>query len=122
MQSYGMIAAELTGDSRIETSDSAAQIKLVKERLEQWGEAWLLVFDNYDEPERFPDIRKFIPTSRRNSVVDGRSVADHEIRGIWSRTVHQPQSKSQPARHASQYSTDGNGGRRKTFAACLQRQ
>lgn len=69
-QSYGIIAAELKGVSRIETDDSAAQIQLVKGHLEQWSEAWLLVFDNYDDPERFTEVRQFIPTGRRSSVIE----------------------------------------------------
>ena len=68
-QSYGAIAAELTGGSRVETNDGAAQIKLVKGHLERWIEPWLLVFDNYDEPDRFPEVMQFIPTSRRCSNV-----------------------------------------------------
>ena len=65
MQSYGTIAAELTGASKFETSDSAAQIRLVTGNLERWSEAWLLVFDNYDDPESFSiEIRSFFPTSR----------------------------------------------------------
>ena len=64
-QSYSTIAAELTGASKFETSDSAAQIRLVTGNLERWREAWLLVFDNYDDPESFTtEIRSFFPTSR----------------------------------------------------------
>ena len=64
-QSYGTIAAELTGASKFETSDSAAQIRLVTGNLERWREVWLLVFDNYDDPESFTtEIRSFFPTSR----------------------------------------------------------
>ena len=64
-QSFGTIAAELTGASKCETGDSAAQIRLVTGNLERWREAWLLVFDNYDDPESFAaEIRSFLPTSR----------------------------------------------------------
>ena len=64
-QSYGTIAAELTGAPKFKTSDSAAQIKLVTSILERWREAWLLIFDNYDDPESFiTEIRSFLPTSR----------------------------------------------------------
>ena len=74
-QSYGSIAAELMGRPRIEATDSAAQIKMVKGHLERWSEAWLLVFDNYDEPEKFPEVEEFIP-SRKCSVDACRSLAD----------------------------------------------
>lgn len=69
-QSYGIIAAELFGGSQIETGDSAVQIKMVKGHLERWSEPWLLLFDNYDEPEKFPEIKDFIPISRRYSFVN----------------------------------------------------
>ena len=66
MQSYRTIAAKLTGGSQVvETSDNAVQIEMVKGHLERWSEAWLLVFDNYDEPQKFPEVEQFIPTSRR---------------------------------------------------------
>ena len=74
-QSYGTIAAELMGGSQTEATDSAAQIKMVKGHLEQWREAWLLVFDNYDEPEKFPEVEQFIPSSKC-SVIARRSLAD----------------------------------------------
>ena len=64
MQSYGAIAAELIGESRIKTSDSTVQMKEVKRHLEQWSEAWLLVFDNFDEPKKFTDVKEFFPNSR----------------------------------------------------------
>lgn len=68
-QSYGTIAAELFGASQIESYDSAVQIKMVQGDLERWSEAWLMVFDNYDEPEKFREIKQFIPISRPRSVV-----------------------------------------------------
>ena len=68
-RSYAMIAAELMGESWIEAGDSAAQIRLVKGRLELWDEDWLLVFDNYDAPDTFSEIRQLIPTSRWCSLL-----------------------------------------------------
>ena len=62
-QSYVTIAAELMGGPPTQTSDSTAQINFVKGHLERWSEAWLLVFDNYDDPKEFPEVTQFIPTS-----------------------------------------------------------
>ena len=67
-QSYAIIAAELMGPSWGETNDSAAHIRMVRDRLEGWHEEWLLVLDNYDAPDSFSSIRQFIPTGRRCSV------------------------------------------------------
>ena len=74
-QSYGTIAAELTGGPQMGTTDSAVQIRMVKDHLEWWSEAWLLVFDNYDEPEKFPEIEQFIPSSKC-FVIACRSLSD----------------------------------------------
>ena len=89
-QSFGFIAAELVGGPQIEATDSAVQIKMVKGHLERWSEAWLLVFDNYDEPEKFPEVEQFIPSSKC-SVVACRSLGDPCFRRMWSRNLHQPQ-------------------------------
>lgn len=87
-RSYATIAAELMGESWIETDDSTAQVKLVKDRLEQWDEESLLVLDNYDEPDTFSEISAFIPTSRRCSVDYGRRFADPKVRGTRSCAFH----------------------------------
>ena len=68
------------GKSLTETGDSAAQIRMVKDHLEQWDEGWLLVFDNYDEPDKFSEIRQFIPISRPRSGFDERDVANDKAR------------------------------------------
>lgn len=74
-QSYGTIAAELMGGPQIEATDSAAQIEMVKGHLERWSEAWLLIFDNYDEPKKFPEVEQFIPSSKF-SIDACRNLAD----------------------------------------------
>jgi hypothetical protein len=42
--------------------DTEAMIRQVKDRLEHWNERWLLVLDNYDEPDKFPGVKRFIPS------------------------------------------------------------
>jgi hypothetical protein len=41
-----------------------AKIQFVKSTLEQWNERWLLVFDNYDDPEHFLTIQQFTPSGK----------------------------------------------------------
>ena len=77
-QSYGTIAAELMGGPQTEATDSAAQIDMVKSHLELWSEAWLLIFDNYDEPEKFREVEDFIPTSKC-SVDACRNLTDPRV-------------------------------------------
>ena len=66
IQSYHKLAADLTGTSSLAPGDDEGAIKLVKSLLEQWDERWLLVFDNYDNPEKFPGVKRFIPTSNHS--------------------------------------------------------
>ena len=70
-QSYEMIASVLVGGHLTTTGDTDAQIRLVKDRLENWNEPWLLVFDNYDDPENFPNVKRYIPMGRRSFGVNG---------------------------------------------------
>ena len=51
-QAYDAIAREL------KVSPDVAQIKRV---LSSWEDRCLLVFDNYDKPDEFQDVRDFIP-------------------------------------------------------------
>jgi hypothetical protein len=65
VQSYEKIVAALTSSS-MAPGDADVTIRLVKSHLEQWDERWLLVFDNYDNPEKFPGVKRFIPTSNHS--------------------------------------------------------
>jgi len=64
IQSYNKMAATVAGISMTGMDDSEATIQRVKDRLEQWSERWLLVFDNYDQADQFEGIRRFIPSSK----------------------------------------------------------
>ena len=96
------------GGSQVKTADSAAQIKMVKRHLEQWSEAWLLVFDNYDEPKKFTEVEQFIPTSRSFLMMYVGALLIPG-RGLRSRTLHQPQPRSRSTWHASGNPTDDDG-------------
>jgi hypothetical protein len=63
IQSYERIAAALMGPPSPVIDSADNMIELVKRRLESWSERWLLVFDNYDNPDEFPGVKRFIPTS-----------------------------------------------------------
>lgn len=65
-QSYRTIASAVGGCST-DAGDTNARIRLVKDYLESWSEPWLLVFDNYDDPKNFPNVKGFIPKGRRCS-------------------------------------------------------
>ena len=61
MRSYARIARALSGSSSPDVSDGDQTIRVVKDSLESWDESWLLVFDNYDEPNAFPKVQRFLP-------------------------------------------------------------
>jgi hypothetical protein len=71
-QSYGMIAAALVGESSADSNDAEVQIRLVKDSLKRWHEPWLPVFDNYDETEKFRNVKRFIRHPSRGSSDDDR--------------------------------------------------
>ena len=67
VQSYGPIAAAVTGISSV-SNNAEAVIRVVKDQLAYWSERWLLVLDNYDQPEKFEGVRGFIPSSKNFSA------------------------------------------------------
>jgi hypothetical protein len=81
-QSYEEIEAALTGVSSITREEAEAKIKFVKDSLEHWNEPWLLVFDNYDEPEKFSNVKRFIPLGTHFSDVHVSDLADSKIRRV----------------------------------------
>lgn len=61
-QSFVNFAGKLGQASSDALQHARAKIQFVKSTLEQWNEHWLLVFDNYDDPEHFSTIEQFIPS------------------------------------------------------------
>lgn len=53
------IGRKLTG-----IDDHRSKIRLVVHALAQRSEQWLMVLDNYDDPDRFPNIDHFIPSCK----------------------------------------------------------
>jgi hypothetical protein len=83
VQSYNNIAVLLTGPSLTAPDDAEATIQLVKDRLERWNERWLLVFDNYNKPDKFPGVRRFIPSGIHFCNLHLPDIADSVIRRAW---------------------------------------
>ncbi|KAL8753800.1 MAG: hypothetical protein Q9184_005311 [Pyrenodesmia sp. 2 TL-2023] len=61
IESYTQIAKAVAGFNSASVQDGERVVRLVKDRLEAWAEECLLVFDNYDPPEEFPRVQKFLP-------------------------------------------------------------
>jgi hypothetical protein len=62
IQSFVVFAQEIDRTATAALSDDEDRVRFVLRNLEQWSERWMLVFDNYDDPESFPDILRFIPS------------------------------------------------------------
>jgi hypothetical protein len=45
------------------------RIDFVLQAIEDWNRPWLLIFDNYDNPDRFPNLNSYIPPSSYGSVL-----------------------------------------------------
>jgi hypothetical protein len=59
-----IIASKLNTPLRKALDDVSSKIEFVKETLENWNEPWMLVFDNYDWPTGFQNIKDFMPLSK----------------------------------------------------------
>lgn len=64
LQSYTRIATALSSQTQAKVEDGEQIIETVKDLLEDWNESWLLIFDNYDKPDEFGDIRRFLPRGK----------------------------------------------------------
>lgn len=64
LQSYGRVAGELSSQPQAIVDDGEQIIEMVKTLLEKWEESWLLIFDNYDKPDEFGDVRQFLPRGK----------------------------------------------------------
>jgi tetratricopeptide (TPR) repeat protein len=62
IQSFVVFAQEIDRTVTTALSDDEDRVRFVLRNLEQWSERWMLVLDNYDDPESFPDILRFIPS------------------------------------------------------------
>ncbi len=49
--------------------DVKARVAFVLRKFTSWTVPWLMVFDNYDDPGAFPDIKDFIPQSEFGAIL-----------------------------------------------------
>lgn len=68
LESYVQIAKALNVDSSAILRDRDEMIRLVRDNLECWSENWLLVFDNYDDPDNFK-VHRLLPRSEHGHVL-----------------------------------------------------
>ena len=59
--------------------DTKARVDLVLQTLSYWSIRWLLVFDNYDNPNGFPNIADFIPQNELGATLVTTRHADSDV-------------------------------------------
>jgi tetratricopeptide (TPR) repeat protein len=69
-QSYTTIAATIS-KANIDMTDTAANIRLVKDMMSTWTTAWLLVFDNFDNPKAFTEkpVEDYFPRGKNGFIL-----------------------------------------------------
>ena len=109
-QSLVSVARELD-DSAVEAlDDDNAKVKFALHTLEQWHDRWLLVFDNYDDPITFSDIKQYTP--RGISLTEVMSQDANFLSRQRRHPHHQSPSRSGGTRkHRRNPAHAGQGGR-----------
>ena len=67
-QSFENLADHLAKRQR-PFKDLDACLRFVKDTIEDWGAPWLVVFDNFDQPGKIPDIMSYVPHSCNGAVL-----------------------------------------------------
>ncbi|RDW83469.1 hypothetical protein BP5796_04960 [Coleophoma crateriformis] len=71
-QAFEIIADTLNHDKSV-LKDPQQKVQFVKDTLHKWDERWLLVFDNYDHPKDFPNVKEFFPEGRGDILFTSRT-------------------------------------------------
>jgi hypothetical protein len=62
MQSFETLAAEFGSKGGFDQQEYNVSVKFVRDQLKSRNARWLMVFDSYDRPEDFPDVKRLIPS------------------------------------------------------------
>ncbi|KAI9776725.1 MAG: hypothetical protein M1816_005096 [Peltula sp. TS41687] len=68
-RSFERIAEELNRPALRLLKDTESKIRFVLDTMREWEEQWLMVYDNFDYPEHFPDIRTFLPDNNQGAII-----------------------------------------------------
>ena len=88
-QSFEKFSIELSRGLSTRLDDADARIRFVNDILEHWRERWLLVFDNYDWPDDFPNVDRFIPSGICLCMDPTGSTLTYVARGLWGYPVYE---------------------------------
>jgi len=92
------IASELNTQLKKVLDNVPSRIDFVKEILENWNEPWMLIFDNYDWPPSFRNIKDFMPLSKSPTLQ--RRYSSNSCRGQRFDSYYEPRSKCREARQS----------------------
>ncbi|KAL8680147.1 MAG: hypothetical protein Q9186_003614 [Xanthomendoza sp. 1 TL-2023] len=67
-QSFENLADHLTKRQR-PFKDLQACLEFVKGTIETWAAPWLVVFDNFDQPSKIPNIMRYVPNAWNGAVL-----------------------------------------------------
>jgi len=83
---FEMVAAKISGAGRV-FEDIESKIAFVRETLVQRESPWLMVFDNYDQPNEFKDITAYLPQGETGAILFTSRHADTERLGVTIRVT-----------------------------------
>jgi hypothetical protein len=82
---YEAIAAKICAGQVFDGVES--KIAFVRDTLSRWRSPWLMVFDNYDQPDEFRDITAHFPLGGTGAVLFTSRHADSERLGVTIRVT-----------------------------------
>ncbi|KAF2180104.1 hypothetical protein K469DRAFT_467819, partial [Zopfia rhizophila CBS 207.26] len=86
-RSFERIAEELNRSAGRLLEDTESKVKFVLDTVQGWEERWLMVYDNYDRPDVFPDIKRFLPESGQGATI---LTSRHETTKVLGRHIRIP--------------------------------
>ena len=69
-RSFEGLAEKLNQPAVRRLEDTGSKIQFVLDTIQEWKERWLMVYDNYDRPNMFANIKEFLPESESIRTVD----------------------------------------------------
>jgi hypothetical protein len=85
-----IIASRLNTPLKRTLGDVPSKVEFVKETLENWNEPWMVIFDNYDSPTGFENIKDFMPSSE--SLTPPRRYSSNNYRRERVDPYYEPRS------------------------------
>ncbi|KAF2807747.1 uncharacterized protein BDZ99DRAFT_420245 [Mytilinidion resinicola] len=67
--------------------DTESKTRFVLDTISEWKERWLMVYDNYDRPDVFTDIKQFLPDNGQAGII---CTSRHEATKVLGRHVQVP--------------------------------